>query len=262
MKKARRITDFLGLPLVGRPLRLSRSQRDGAATSAGPTELRSQLSPLSSQRPRLAASAFSLIEVVAAIGIFAIGMVAVLGLFAPVAKSVGSLADAEAATNVASLLSAKLQSQSFTDVAALLKISTGTTTHQLTTVDNTPNSDAADPRTDTQLLFASRDGLKIGTYNDPVWRGTDVDKFFEIALIRNEALLPLGDDLADPPTADPIATTLILPYNARIRWPAFVPDGTPTNPKRALPAGFNPTGNIRFNNAQKQVLFFSGVLTR
>ena len=31
---------------------------------------------------------------------------------------------------------------------------------------------------------------------------------------------------------------------ARIRWPAFVPDATPTNPKRALPAGFNPSGRV------------------
>ena len=64
-------------------------------------------------------TAFSLIEVVAAVGIFAIGMVAVIGLFAPVAKSVGSLADAEAATNVAGLLTARLQGQ---DIAAVGKL--------------------------------------------------------------------------------------------------------------------------------------------
>lgn len=211
---------------------------------------------------RLKSTAFSLLEVVAAIGIFAIGMVAVLGLFTPVAKSVGSIADAEAAANVAALINTKLQGQPFADVVPLLKISSGANRHQLTDADGTPNSPEADPRLDNQLLFASRDGLKIGPYNDPVWGRTDVEKYFEIALIRNEALLPLGDDGADPPTADPIATTLILPYNARIRWPAFVPDATPTNPRRALPAGFSPTGNIRFNNSQKQVLFFSGVLTR
>ena len=251
--------DFVGLPLVGRPSRFSDSLRGGPA-SAGPT--------IRTPAPRFAAPAFSLLEVVAAIGIFAVGMVAVLGLFTPVAKSVGSLADAEAAANVAALLNSKLQGQPFADVAALLKISTGTNRHQLTDVDATPNSTAADPRTDVQLLFASRDGLKIGPYDDPIWidpltrRPSDVEKYFEIALIRNEALLPLGDDLADPPTADPIATTLILPYSARIRWPAFVPDAAPANPRRALPAGFSPTGNIRFNNSQKQVLFFSGVLTR
>lgn len=211
---------------------------------------------------RLKPTAFSLLEVVAAIGIFAIGMVAVLGLFTPVAKSVGTIADAEAAANVAALINTKLQGQPFADVVPLLKISSGTNRHQLTDVDGTPNSPEADPRLDNQLLFASRDGLKIGPYSDPIWGRTDVEKYFEIALIRNEALLPLGDDGADPPTADPIATTLILPYNARVRWPAFVPDATPTNPRRALPAGFSPTGNIRFNNSQKQVLFFSGVLTR
>ena len=214
-----------------------------------------------------AAPAFSLLEVVAAVGIFAIGMVAVIGLFAPVAKSVGNLADAEAATNVASLLTAKLQGQPIPAVAALLKVSSGPNRHQLTDADNNPNSPAADPRSDPQLLFASRDGSKIAPYGDAIWidpatrQPSDLDKFFEIALIRNETLSPPGDATATPPT-NPDATALYLAYTARIRWPAFVPDATPTNQRRALPAGYNPNGAVRFDNSQKQVLFFSGTITR
>lgn len=210
-------------------------------------------------------AAFSLLEVVAAVGIFAIGMVAVIGMFAPVAKSVSSLADAEAATNVASLLTARLQGQSIALVGKLLKVSTGQNRHQLTDADNNPNSPAADPRTDQQLIFASRDGAKIGLYNDPIWGPTDVDKFFEIALIRNEVLsppTPAADPAATEPPANPDDTALFLAYTARIRWPAFVADATATNPKRALPAGFNPSGTVRFDNSLKQVLFFSGTITR
>lgn len=210
--------------------------------------------------------AFSLLEVVAAVGIFAIGMVGVIGLFAPVAKSVGSLADAGAATNVASLLTARLQGQAFSDVVPLLKVSSGTNRHQLTDADNNPNTPAADPRLDPQLIFASRDGSKIGAYADPIWGPTDAEKFFEIALLRNEVLSPgpsEGSDSEGAPTMiDPDASAIYLAYTARIRWPAFIPDPTPTNPKRALPAGFNPSGTVRFDNSQKQVLYFAGSITR
>ena len=61
---------------------------------------------------------------------------------------------------------------------------------------------------------------------------------------------------------NPDDTAAFIAYTARIRWPAFVPDATPTNPKRALPAGFNPSGAVRYDNSQKQVFFFSGVVTR
>jgi len=238
---------------------------------AGPKESCAQRSALTTQRPCRAARAFSLIEVVAAVGIFAIGMVAVIGLFAPVAKSVGSLVDAEAAANVADLVTARLQGQDLAAVGQLLKVSTGPNRHQLTDADNSPNTPAADPRLDPQLLFASRDGSKIGLYNDPVWidpltrQPSDLEKFFEIALIRNEALSPpatVTDSDGVSTTTNSDETALFLAYTARVRWPAFVPDGTPTNRLRALPAGFNPTGTVRFNNSQKQVLFFAGTITR
>src|SRR3954468_7905791 len=79
-------------------------------------------------------NAFSLIEVVVAIGIFAIGMVAVVGLFTPVARSISSSADAEVAARVADALRLKLQSMPFTTVGGLLKESTESG-HQLAQSD-------------------------------------------------------------------------------------------------------------------------------
>jgi prepilin-type N-terminal cleavage/methylation domain-containing protein len=218
--------------------------------------------PLSPFAARRARRAFSLLEVVAAVGIFSIAMVAIIGMFAPVARSVSGVGDAEAAANVGNVLTSKLQSLTIAGVAPLLKTSSGANRHQLTDVDNNPNSAAADPRTDKQLLFASRDGTKIGSYNDAIWARSDVDKFFEIALIRNETLLPLVDPKIDPAPVDPVTTTHYLPYTARIRWPAFVIDPTPTNSRGALPAGFNSGGTVRFDNSLKQVLFVTGVVTR
>jgi prepilin-type N-terminal cleavage/methylation domain-containing protein len=215
-------------------------------------------------RPTRRGRAFSLLEVVVAVGIFAIGMVAVLGLFAPIAKSVGSVQDAEAAANVAALVSSRLQGLPISVVSQLLKVSSGARTHQLTDADNAPNSPAADPTKDPQLIFANRDGSKIGRYDDAIWGRLDTEKFFEIALIRNETLSPdtvtTTDAEGNTVTLAADDAALFLAYTARIRWPAFVPD--PTSARRASPAGSNPTGTVRFDNSKKQVLHFSGIITR
>ena len=193
-----------------------------------------------------------------ALGIFAIGMVAVIGLFSPVAKSVGDSADAEAATRVADLLSVKLQTLGLDAVAPLLKVKTGATTHELTTADATGNYNvAADPK----LLFASRDGTKIGRYGDlTLWgvdpatrRASDREKYFEIALIRNETISPPPTDTA------PDALLPVLAYTARVRWPAFVALAGGTG---SVQVGANPISTVPFDHSQKQVLFFSGAVTR
>jgi prepilin-type N-terminal cleavage/methylation domain-containing protein len=207
--------------------------------------------------------AFTLLEVVVAIGIFAVGMVAVIALFAPVARSVAEVTEAEAAAGVAEQLRGELSRRvfaagSFAPVVALLKNSTATG-HEVTTGDSVSGA-AADPRTDVRLLFASRDGSKIAGYTDAVWidpttrQPSDAEKFFEITLIRNEAL--------SPNNAASDAAAVVLAYTARIRWPAFVPDNVPTNPRRALPAGYNPTAAVVFDRSKLQSLHVAGSVTR
>lgn len=214
--------------------------------------------------PRYAPRAFSLIEVVVAVGIFALGMVAVVGLFAPVARSVGSTADADAAARVADALRAKLQSMPFATVAGLLKQSTGSS-HEITLADARVDYDLS---RDPQLLFASRDGSKVGAYGDAVWlnavtrRGWDGEKFFEIALIRNETVSPKAGTVTagdgSQVAASPDDTAPLLGYTARIRWPAFIAD----SPTTAVQVGSNPGGTVKFDHSRKQVLFFSGTVTR
>lgn len=213
---------------------------------------------------RLRRLGFSLVEVVVAIGIFAVGMVVVVALFSPVAKSVAGSSDAEAATAIAERLRDELTrrtlaAQSFAPVVALLKNSTARS-HEVTIADNAPGA-ATDPRADARLLFASRDGSKLAGYTDAIWidpvtrQPSDADKFFEITLIRNDVLSPIASDAITPPP-------IVLAYTARIRWPAFVPDGTPTNSRRALPAGYNPTAAVVFDHSQQQTLHIAGAITR
>ena len=206
--------------------------------------------------------AFSLIEVVVAIGIFAVGMVAVVALFAPVARSVAGSSDAEAAATVAERLRGELTRRataagSFAPVVALLKNSTANGGHEVTTADNA-SSAATDPRRDPRLLFASRDGSKIGVYTDTaVWGSgqvNDAEKYYEITLIRLDALSP------NTTAADAAASTLA--YTARIRSPAFVPDNSSANARRALPAGFNATAAVVFDRSQMQTFHVAGSITR
>ena len=199
-----------------------------------------------------------------AVGIFAAGMLGVVALFTPVARSVSASADGEAAARVADALKMKLQSMPFLDVTALLKVSNGAR-HALTDTD--ARSDY-NPATDAQILFASRDGGKVGVYADPVWidpvtnRNSDREKFFEIALIRNETLSPpvvgAPPSEEEPAPANPDATAFMLAYTARVRWPAFVKEGG----AGAIQVGSNPSAGLRFDHSGKQVLFFTGSVTR
>jgi hypothetical protein len=204
-----------------------------------------------------------LLEVVVAVSVFAIGMLAVVGLFTPVARSVTLSSDAEAAARVADALRVKLQAMPPASVLALLKNSTGTR-HALTDADNRSDYN---PAADAQILFANRDASKIGGYNDPIWlepvtgRNSDAEKYFEIALIRNEALTPLPaapSDDATPPPPNSDDTAFLIAYVARLRAPAFVRDGA----SGSIQVGSNPAGPVRFDHSAKQVFFFSGSITR
>jgi len=205
-----------------------------------------------------------LLEVVVAVGVFAIGIVAILALFAPAAKSVSANAEAEAAAAVAQALAADLQRRvapadpdPFAAVTALLKKSTAAGGHELTADNARADYDIA---RDPQLLFANRDGTKIGTFADTTVWGTpnsNREKFFEIALIRNETLSPPGDPAADPPV-NPDATAAFIAYTARIRWPAFVA----LSGAGAQQVGANPAGAVRFDHSSKLSLFVAGAVKR
>ena len=204
---------------------------------------------------------FSLLETVVAVGIFAIGMLAAVGLFAPVAKSVSVSADLENAARVTDALRTRLQTMPVGDVLALLKNATATG-HEIADADARPDYN---PAVDPQILFASRDGTIVAPYNDAAWgprtaqRNPDREKYFEIALIRNETLTPRTAPAGDPSApADPDATAFLVAYTARLRWPAFVREGA----TGAIQFGANPTGTVRFDHSQKQVLFVSGAVTR
>ena len=180
--------------------------------------------------PKRRSSAFSLIEVVIAVGIFAISIVAVIGLLGPTNKSVADVRDTDDATRVINAIQSKLQTIAQTSKYPLTTstqsgfVYIGSTYLQLASqVQSDDANTSFDPSTKTYILFASRDGSRIGAYNDQnVWNGetpANSLKYFEVELIRNDA----APAVLSPVTND--ATAGFLAYTIRLRWPAYTPDG-------------------------------------
>lgn len=206
--------------------------------------------PAGSYRPR---AAFSLLEVIAAVAIFAVGMMAVLGMYAPVTKSVAAVSDAEAAARVADAVRSRLRSVPFEAARALVQ--------EVADVRRKDGDGAYNPNDGTRypaVLFGKLDG-EVGIYNPAQnrrrWEDSrngvvaDADKFFEIDLIRNEAVTPKSGD----------ATSPVVAFFIRVRWPAFIQ----TSPTTAVQSAQNPAGgSVTFDHGRKQVLFFSGAIAR
>jgi hypothetical protein len=195
--------------------------------------------------------------VVAAVAIFAVGMVAVLGLFAPVAKSVSTVGESEAAARAADAVRARLEALPFDRVLALVQEAADVPRNDGDGTYN-PNDGAKHPA----VLFGKLSG-EVGIY-DPAegrkaWydssvptpqRMADADKFFEIDLIRNDTLTPKASDELAPMVA----------FSIRVRWPAF----KAASSGAAVQVGANQAGGgqVPFDHSKKQVLFFTGSILR
>jgi uncharacterized protein (TIGR02598 family) len=169
-----------------------------------------------SLHPQGRSSAFSLVEVVVAVGIFAISIVAVIGLLGPTNKSVAEVRDSDDATRVVSAIQAELQnisisSTGFTNVGSYL---------QATAPVDPADGVAYTTSYKAYTFYASRDASKIALGNDtrvPPIFPDNKQKYFEIVLIRNTTLSPST-------TTD--QTSGFIAYTMRLRWPAYNPDGS------------------------------------
>jgi len=182
---------------------------------------------------------FSLVEVVVAVGIFAISIVAVIGLLGPTNKSVADVRDTDDATRVVNAIQAQLQTMAETS-AGWTQLTSSTASVRLlrlssevTTDDTAPIKDLT---TTDYTLYATRDGSRIHIYKDSgtYWNGSspsdpttpipnwDGIKYFEITLIRNGDYPAVGNGLS--PAAND-ATAGFLAFTIRLRWPAFLPNG-------------------------------------
>ena len=202
-------------------------------------------------------SAFSLLEVVAALAIFAIGMVAVIGLFAPVSKSVSSVGEAETAARVADSIRARLQGLPFDQALRLIQLPADVRQKDANGTYN-PNDGTRNPAVIFGLLNGDA-GIYDSGENRRRWYDSsvptpqpvqDADKFFEVDLIRNDTLSPAAAD----------GTAAFVAYTMRVRWPAFLRASSGA----AVQVGANPAGGgaVPYDHSRKQVLFFTGAIQR
>lgn len=191
--------------------------------------------------------AFSLVEIVVAVGILAAGLAAVIALFAPVSNAVRTNQDAEAAARAGEAVITYLKGLRWTQARTFIK-----TDAQFSSQLTAEGRGTYDPSRDNQALFVNRAGTVIGTYNEAIWRGEHGEQYFEVAVVRNERISPAA--------ADGGASTIA--FIVRVRWPCFNPVSGGTGFSQ-FGKNQNPgRGQLAFDHSQKDVLFVNGSLTR
>jgi type II secretory pathway pseudopilin PulG len=153
-------------------------------------------------------TAFSLVEVVVAVGIFALAIVGVIGLLSPTNKAISDVSDSDMASRAVGAIQAGLQQlaqtppNGFTDITSKFSAS------------------ATSP---TYSFYVSKNGDKIGTSATTQSDFPNSERFFEFALIRNGDSPAVGNGLS--PAAND-ATAGFLAFTISLRWPAYLPNGT------------------------------------
>jgi prepilin-type N-terminal cleavage/methylation domain-containing protein len=199
------------------------------------------------------AAGFSLLEVLVALGICAVGMVAVLGLYVPVTRSAAAVADAEAAARVADAVRSRLLTVPYASALTLIQEPAA-----VERKDGDPNYDSSAGAVNWKALFGTLNG-EVGICEPTkggVWRDsrdrvvTDEEKFFEIDLIRNPEMSPAAAD----------ALSTHVAFTVRVRWPAFLPSsgGNPISIDTLPIAG----SSTAFDHSRKGVLFLAGTISR
>ena len=151
-------------------------------------------------------AAFSLIEVVVALGIFAIAIVGVLGLLSPTTDLVSDTIDSGIASRLADTVNAEVERAGYDTVRGLLLLGSE--------LDD-------DGRIVANRLLANRAGDVIASQSQLTGNQSlllQADRFFEVVLVRNEGL--------SPNTADNDNSAGFLAFSVRVTWPAQVSDGT------------------------------------
>ena len=149
---------------------------------------------------------FSLVEVVVSVGIFAVAIVGIIGLFAPTTKNVAAVADSDGSTRAVLAIQSYFKEQASTSAGfAALQTALGADSNTTGT---------------GYVYYSSKGGDNVGVADDSASASTPgklikADRFFEFTIVRNATLSPV----ADKDTAGFLAFTISL------RWPAYLPNG-------------------------------------
>jgi len=155
-------------------------------------------------------AAFSLVEVVVAVGIFAIGIVGVLGLLSPSIKSVSEVGDTAVANRLADNIQVELERLGFTTVTGALPLTTSTLT-LVATHDGSRvlRSDGASPPADNDVTATDK---PPGILHRDRYYGITVQQLSSLPYTSGNGFIALS---------------------VRVVWPYQIPvgpAGTPTSP--------------------------------
>lgn len=207
--------------------------------------------------------AFSLIEVVVAVGIFAVAVISIIGLLLPNTQAVTEKIESDVARRLMENVQAELQRHARSVTAAQPSTRKG-----LDDFDNLFFAGAPAGRTNSIYLVATRDGSRVLlTGEDPyrAWNDT-YNNAYQPDASGNYSIVPVSDQLAaennlitnttpgNPPgiafrdryylievyllrspaypTTEPTADTAglaFIPVGVKVVWPYRLPDG-PSNP--------------------------------
>jgi len=176
-------------------------------------------------------SGFSLVEVVVSVGIFAVAIVGIIGLFAPTTKNVAAVADSDSSTRAVAAIQSYLNQKASTSIGF---------------ADLQAKITAAGTNFD---YYATKGGDKVGISTEVP---TSSDRFFEFSLTRNTALSQSGTNPATGKLYDDEAG--FLAFTIKLRWPAYLPNGTQI--------GNNVDSTSIAGNEQKSVLIVPAAVTR
>jgi prepilin-type N-terminal cleavage/methylation domain-containing protein len=178
--------------------------------------------PVAGPPGRRPSRAFSLIEVVVALGVFSVAIVVVVGLLKPTVSAVQNVVDSQAAGRLADSIQEKLATYGYT----ALTIGDPTTNNQPLLITSSANMDTSVALNDPRLLYADRTGDVVGMATGPdagLWLALNPtapndSMYYEIMLVRNSTFSPPSN------TLDALAGGVA--FTVHISWPAYLPGST------------------------------------
>ena len=147
-------------------------------------------------------SGFSLVEVVVSVGIFAVAIVGIIGLFAPITKNVAAVGDSDGSTRAVAAIQSYLKG-----IASNPALADPTKSGFSKTL---PDAFSAG-----YVFYVNKGGDKVGTATE---FPTLSDRFFEFSLTRNT-------DLSPDSASAPDSSAGFLAFTINLRWPAYLPNG-------------------------------------
>ena len=149
-----------------------------------------------------------MVEVVVAVGIFAISIVSVIGMVAAITNNVAEVREGDDASSVVVNLQSKLQTVGFANLRGYMG--------------------AVTSKTEDARIYSNRDASRIAFGNSTsIWdpdnslstAEENAQKYFLIELTPNNALSPNSGTMLD-------SVSGYLAFNVRLIYPAYFGDGT------------------------------------